>query len=87
MYNQHNHTTVKKSSSGELSTTGFKKETDCQTFLHRKLEHPESLNIPYAQKPRLQSQLLHFVEKLIDRGYQKAEIYDSISKHLTETGK
>ena len=33
--------TVKKSSTGELSTMLYKKETDCQAYLHRKLEHPE----------------------------------------------
>ena len=33
--------TVKKSSTGELSTMLYKKETYCQAYLHRKLEHPE----------------------------------------------
>ena len=48
-------TTVKKSFTGELLTTLFKKETDCQPYLHRKLEHPESLKrgISYAQAVRL----------------------------------
>ena len=38
-------TTVKKSSTGELSTLLFKKKKkiDCQAHLHRKSGHPESL--------------------------------------------
>ena len=48
-------TTVKKCSTGKLSTTLFKKEKDCQAYLHRKSEHPESLKpgIPYAQALRV----------------------------------
>ena len=44
-------TTVKKSSTGKLATTLFKKEADFQAYFHRKSEHPESLkrNIAYAQ--------------------------------------
>ena len=33
--------TVKKSSTGELSTMLYKKETDCQAYLHRKSKHAE----------------------------------------------
>lgn len=48
-------TTVKRFSTGKLSTTLFKKETECQAYLHGKSYHPESLkcNISYAQALRL----------------------------------
>ena len=47
--------TVKNPSAGKLLTTLFKKETKCQTYLHRKSEHPESLksSIPYTKALRL----------------------------------
>ena len=84
--------TVKKSSAGELSTALFKKETDCQAYLHRKSEHSESLkhSIIYALALRLKRICTRdrdfkanwdiLSKKRIDRGYKKAEIYDSISK-------
>ena len=83
---------MKKTSTGELSTTLFKKETDCQAYFHRKSEHPESLkrSIVYAQALRRKQICAEdhnfkancdiLSKKLIDRGYKKAEIYDSISK-------
>ena len=46
---------VKNIFTGELSTTLFKRETDCQAYLHRNSEHQESLKgiIAYAQALRL----------------------------------
>ena len=74
------------------STEVEKKKTDCQAFLYRELEHPESLkcSIPYAKAlflKRLCTKDHNFKansdilsKKFIDRGYKKAKIYDSISK-------
>ena len=84
--------TIKKSSTGELSTTLFNNKTDCYACLHRKSEHLESLkrSIPYAQALRLKRKCTEdcdfnahcdiLTKEFIDRGYKKAEIYDSISK-------
>ena len=36
-------TTVKKSSTGALSTLLFKKKIDCQAYLHRKSGHPQEI--------------------------------------------
>ena len=69
------HTTVKNSSMGELSGTLFKKERDCQTYLHRKIRTPGVFKTQYFICPsptsktnmhriwRFQSQLWHSVEK------------------------
>ena len=85
-------TTVKKSFTGELSTTLFKKETDFQAYLHKESEHPESLkhSIPYVQAlhlkricikaPDFKANCDILSKKLIERGYKKAEIYNTISK-------
>ena len=90
--------TFKKSSTGEVSTTLFKKGTDCHAYLHKKSEHRESLkrSIPYAQALRLKRTCTEdgdfrancdiLSKKLINRGYEKAEIYDSISKTFDRNG-
>ena len=84
-------TTVKKSS---MVDTLFKKETDCQDYLHRKSEHPESLkhSIPYAQVLRLKricTEDCNFkgncdilLKNLIDREYKKAEPFDRNRENL-----
>ena len=68
----------------------FKKETDFQAYLHRKSKHPEHVkrSIPYTQAlllKRICTESRNFKancdilsRKLIDRGYKKTEIYDSI---------
>ena len=87
-------TTLKQSSTGKISTTLFKKETDCQAYFHIKSEHPEYLkrSIPYIQAVRLKrictedrdfkANCDNWSKKRLERGYKKAEIYCSISKRL-----
>ena len=74
--------------------TLFKKETDCQDYLHRKSEHPESLkhSIPYAQVLRLKwicTEDCNFkgncdilLKNLIGREYKKAEPFDRNRENL-----
>ena len=71
------------------------KDTDRQSYLHRKSEHPESLkrNIPFAQTLRLrhicpadkefQLNCNELRKKLTERGYKEQEIIESIQRTQT----
>ena len=84
--------TVKKIFHTRTFTTVFKKEKDCQAYLRVKSKHLESLkhSIPYNQALHLKQICTKdcdfkascdiLSKKRIDRGYKKAQIYDSISK-------
>ena len=85
-------TTVKITSNNELVTTLYKKETDRNTFLHRKSYHPPSTkkSIPYSQALRISricsddndyhKQLEELKDRFIQRGYGKKEIIDQLNK-------
>ena len=88
-------TAVQKSSSVELLTTLFKKETDCLAYLHRKSEHLESLNcsISYAQTLRLKQiyTILNLIvtfwgKNLSIEDIKRLKYMTAYQKHLTETG-
>ena len=84
--------TVKKIFHTRTFTTVFKKEKDCQAYLRVKSKHLESLkhSIPYNQALHLKQICTKdcdfkascdiLSKKRIDRGYKKAQIYDSTSK-------
>ena len=92
-------TTAKKSSTGKLLTTLFKKETYCQAYLHRKSEHLESLerSISYAQALRLKricsddresKANCDFCRKnLLTEDINSLKYMTVYQKHLTEVGK
>ena len=85
-------TTVKITSNNELVTTLYQKETDRNTFLHRKSYHPPSTkkSIPYSQALRISricsvdndyhKQLEEFKDRFIQRGYGENEIIDQLNK-------
>ena len=85
-------TTVKITSNNELVTTLHKKETDRNTFLHRKSYHPPSIkkSIPYSHALRISricsddndyhKQLEELKDRFIQRGYREKEIIDQLNK-------
>ena len=78
-------TTIKKSSTGALSTTLFKKETGCQDYLYRKSEYPESLKRS-MQAVRLKGTCTEYRD--FKANCSKRLTYSTIyHKHLTEEGK
>ena len=86
---------TKTTSTGILLTTLYTKQIKRQSYLHRKSEHAETLkrSIPYSQALRLkricattedstdQSNVL--ANRLVERGYNKNEIQQEISKTFT----
>ena len=75
-------TTVKITSSNELVTTPYKKETERNTFLHCKSYHPPSTkkNIPYSQALQISricsnddyhKQLEELNDRFIQSGYRE----------------
>ena len=88
-------TVVHKTQSGKLETKLYSKESDRQAYLHRKLEHPESLkrSIPFSQAVRFRricSTNIEFQDscdklrnKLIEIGYKQQEINEGIERTKT----
>ena len=85
-------TTVKITSNNELVTALYKKETDRNTFLHRKSYHLPSTkkSISYSQALRISricsddndyhKQLEELKDRFIQRGYRENEIIDQLNK-------
>ena len=88
-------TVVYKTQSGKLGTKLYRKESDRQAYLHRKLEHPEPLkqSIPFSQalclrhicsaNNEFQDCCDKLSNKLIERGYKQQEINEGIERTKT----
>ena len=85
-------TTIKKNLKNELITTLYKKDTDRNTYLHKKSYHPPATkrSIPYSQALRVSricsededyiQQLEELKAKFILRGYKEDEIITEFNK-------
>ena len=74
-------TAIKNSPLGKLLTTQSRKQIDRQSYTHRKSEHPEDFLCTTQEDFKEQSAVLS--ERLIERGYNKNEVQQQISKTNT----
>ena len=86
---------IYKTQSGKLETKLYRKESDRQAYLYRKLEHPQPLkrSMPFSQAIRLcricptnkefQDSCDKLRNKLTERGYKQQEINEGIKRTKT----